>query len=72
MDPAERVHLLAAGTSAALVYRDHAGRDGIADLFTLDSSGALSFQQGTGKGTFSGKVTGTGWRRPTRRSPSVT
>ncbi|MFJ8138890.1 FG-GAP repeat domain-containing protein [Streptomyces sp. NPDC096013] len=61
VDTAERVHILSAGTPAAPVRRDHAGRDGIADLLTLDSSGALAFQEGTGKGGFSGKVTGTGW-----------
>ncbi|MGW3730886.1 FG-GAP repeat domain-containing protein, partial [Streptomyces sp. NPDC000851] len=44
------------------VRRDHVGSsgfpDGIGDLLTLNSSGGLTFQQGTGKGTFSGKVTG--------------
>ncbi|MFI6015293.1 FG-GAP repeat domain-containing protein [Streptomyces sp. NPDC051243] len=44
---------------------DHVGPDGLpdgdADLLTLNSSGTLTFQQGTGKGTFSGKVSGGGW-----------
>ncbi|MFC3573562.1 VCBS repeat-containing protein [Streptomyces yaanensis] len=35
--------------------------DGTGDLLTLNSSGGLTFQQGTGKGTFSGKVSGSGW-----------
>ncbi|MFF7641469.1 FG-GAP-like repeat-containing protein [Streptomyces canus] len=43
------------------VRRDHVGDDGFGDLLTLDSSGALTFQQSTGRGTFSGKATGTGW-----------
>jgi hypothetical protein len=67
VDSAERIHLLTAGTPAAPVRRDHVGRDGIADLLTLDSSGALAFQQGTGTGTFAGKVSGTGW--PTSIKP---
>jgi hypothetical protein len=43
------------------VRHDHAGDDGIGDLLTLNSSGSLTFQKGTGKGTFSGKVSGNGW-----------
>ncbi|MFI6661806.1 FG-GAP repeat domain-containing protein [Streptomyces sp. NPDC050523] len=47
------------------VRHDHVGAqgapDGTGDLLTLNSSGALTFQQGTGKGTFSGKVSGGGW-----------
>ncbi|MFI7408052.1 FG-GAP repeat domain-containing protein [Streptomyces sp. NPDC049627] len=47
------------------VRHDHVGSegmpDGAADLLTLNSSGTLTFQQGTGKGTFSGKVSGGGW-----------
>ncbi|WKX10545.1 FG-GAP-like repeat-containing protein [Streptomyces sp. NL15-2K] len=47
------------------VRHDHTGSqglpDGTGDLLTLNSSGALTFQQGTGKGTFSGKVSGSGW-----------
>ena len=48
-------------SGGAAVRHDHVGDDGVGDLLTLDASGALAFQQGTGKGTFSGKVTGTGW-----------
>ncbi|KUM86148.1 MULTISPECIES: FG-GAP-like repeat-containing protein [Streptomyces] len=51
----------AALSGGAAVRHDHVGSDGTGDLLTLDSSGALAFQPGTGKGTFSGKVTGTGW-----------
>ncbi|NUT27058.1 MAG: VCBS repeat-containing protein [Streptomyces sp.] len=47
------------------VRHDHVGPDGLpdgtGDLLTLNSSGTLTFQQGTGKGTFSGKVSGSGW-----------
>ncbi|MFG2887627.1 FG-GAP repeat domain-containing protein [Streptomyces sp. NPDC048297] len=47
------------------VRHDHVGSggppDGTADLLTLNPSGTLTFQQGTGKGTFSGKVSGGGW-----------
>ncbi len=57
--------LTATGTVAlsggAAVRRDHVGSDGIGDLLTLNSSGTLTFQQGTGKGLFSGKVSGGGW-----------
>ncbi|MEU1177144.1 VCBS repeat-containing protein [Streptomyces sp. NPDC005820] len=35
--------------------------DGVGDLLTLTSSGALTFHQGTRQGTFSGKLTGSGW-----------
>lgn len=49
----------------APVRHDHVGSDGLpdgaADLLTLNSSGTLTFQQGTGKGTFSGKESGGGW-----------
>ncbi|WP_433920695.1 FG-GAP-like repeat-containing protein [Streptomyces canus] len=48
-------------TGGAAVRRDHVGSDGIGDLLTLNSSGALTFQQGTSKGTFSDKVSGSGW-----------
>ncbi|WP_051858223.1 FG-GAP repeat domain-containing protein [Streptomyces cellulosae] len=69
VDAGERIHLMTAGTLAAPVRRDHAGRDGLADLLTLDSSGALTFQQGTGKGTFSGKVSGSGWATSVKAVP---
>ncbi|GAB7109431.1 hypothetical protein JCM4814A_77450 [Streptomyces phaeofaciens JCM 4814] len=67
VDGDERVHVATAGSAAAPVRRDHAGRDGLGDLLTLTSSGTLTFQQGTGKGTFAGKVSGSGW--PARITP---
>ncbi|MGW0574485.1 FG-GAP-like repeat-containing protein [Streptomyces sp. NPDC002920] len=48
-------------TGGAAARHDHVGGDGTGDLLTLDSSGALVFQRGTGKGTFSGRVSGGGW-----------
>ncbi|MGW5272903.1 FG-GAP repeat domain-containing protein [Streptomyces sp. NPDC004044] len=69
VDADERIHILTAGSRAAPALRDHAGRDGIGDLLTLNSSGALTFQQGTGKGTFSGKVSGSGWATGIRPVP---
>ncbi|WP_367322144.1 FG-GAP repeat domain-containing protein [Streptomyces sp. HUAS ZL42] len=55
------------------VFHDYVGPaslpDGVGDLLTLNSSGALTYQQGTGKGTFSGKVTGTGWPTTIRAVP---
>lgn len=58
----------------AAVHRDQVGDvwglpDGIGDLLTLSSSGRLAFQQGTGKGTFSGTVTGIGWPTTIRPVP---
>ncbi|WP_217236002.1 FG-GAP-like repeat-containing protein [Streptomyces sp. AC555_RSS877] len=54
---------------AGAVRHDHLGGDGVGDLLTLNSSGGLTFQQGTGAGTFSGKVTGTGWATSVRAVP---
>lgn len=71
VDAGERIHILTAGSLAAPALRDHAGRDGIGDLLTLNSSGALTFQQGTGKGTFSGKASGSGWATSIRTVPMV-
>ncbi|MEV7345485.1 VCBS repeat-containing protein [Streptomyces sp. NPDC093544] len=51
------------------VLHDHLGGDAVGDLLTLNSSGGLTFQQGTGKGTFSGKVTGTGWATSVKAVP---
>ncbi|MFF4588305.1 FG-GAP repeat domain-containing protein [Streptomyces sp. NPDC001388] len=53
-------------TKGSPVRHDHGGvdgPDGLGDLLTLTTSGALTVHQGTGGGTFSGKVTGTGWPR---------
>ena len=43
-------------TGGAAVRRDHVGSDGIGDLLTLTSQGALSFQRGDGSGKFSTKT----------------
>ncbi|MFF8425159.1 FG-GAP-like repeat-containing protein [Streptomyces sp. NPDC016566] len=43
------------------VRHDHIGADGFGDLLTLDSSGLMTFHQGTGTGGFSGKAAGDGW-----------
>ncbi|MCH5676948.1 VCBS repeat-containing protein [Streptomyces gilvus] len=53
----------------AAVRRDHVGDDGFGELLTLNSSGALTFQQSNGKGTFSGKVSGGGWATSVRAVP---
>ncbi|WP_225638233.1 FG-GAP repeat domain-containing protein [Streptomyces solaniscabiei] len=69
VDAEERIHIRTAGSLAAPVARDHAGRDGIGDLLTLNSAGQLTFQQGTGAGTFSWKVSGGGWEAGVRPVP---
>ncbi|MDN3023917.1 VCBS repeat-containing protein [Streptomyces sp. S.PB5] len=56
-------------TKAEPVRHDHIGDDGIGDLLTLNSSGGLTFQHGTGKGTFAGKTTGAGWPTGARFVP---
>ncbi|MFJ9818688.1 FG-GAP-like repeat-containing protein [Streptomyces sp. NPDC101151] len=65
--------LSASGTvkvsGADAVRRDLAGSDGIGDLMTLGSSGALTVQKGDGKGAFSGKVTGSGWAASVKAVP---
>ena len=66
-DQDERLHILTGGSLAAPVRRDQAGKDGLADLLTLTSSGTLAVQQSTGKGTFAGTVSGSGW--PTGTTP---
>ncbi|WP_051833724.1 FG-GAP-like repeat-containing protein [Streptomyces sp. NRRL S-646] len=48
-------------TGGAAVRRDHVGSDGIGDLLTLTSQGALSFQRGDGAGKFSTKTSASGW-----------
>ncbi|MER6980318.1 FG-GAP repeat domain-containing protein [Streptomyces carpinensis] len=60
-------------TGGAAVWRDHVGGsslpDGVGDLLTLNSSGALTFQQGDGAGKFSGKVSASGWSTSVRAVP---
>ncbi|MGY6019078.1 FG-GAP-like repeat-containing protein [Streptomyces spinosirectus] len=48
-------------TGAAAVRRDFVGSDGFGELVTLNGSGGLTYQYGTGRGTFTGKRTGSGW-----------
>ncbi|MFE3139075.1 FG-GAP-like repeat-containing protein [Streptomyces scopuliridis] len=48
-------------TGAAAAHRDFVGSDGFGELMTLNGSGGLTYQHGTGKGTFTGKRTGSGW-----------
>lgn len=48
---------------------DHVGGDAVGDLLTLDPAGALTYQLGTGKGTFAGKVSGSGWATSVRAVP---
>ncbi|MEU6373703.1 VCBS repeat-containing protein [Streptomyces sp. NPDC046909] len=56
----------------AAVRHDHIsidGPDGRGDLLTLNSSGGLTFHQGTGTGKFSEKFTGTGWATTVKAIP---
>ncbi|MEV0639370.1 FG-GAP-like repeat-containing protein [Streptomyces sp. NPDC050619] len=48
-------------TAGAAAPRDYAGSDGVGDLLTLNSSGGLTIQRGTGTGTLGSKVSGSGW-----------
>lgn len=45
------------------------GPDGRGDLLTLNSSGGLTYQSGTGTGTFGAKTTGTGWATSVKAVP---
>jgi hypothetical protein len=47
--------------AGAAAPRDYAGNDGVGGLFTLNSSGALTVQRGSGNGTLCSKVSGSGW-----------
>ncbi|MET9576401.1 FG-GAP-like repeat-containing protein [Streptomyces massasporeus] len=48
-------------TAGAPAPRDYAGKDGVGDVLTLNSSGTLTVQRGTGTGTLGSKVSGAGW-----------
>ncbi len=48
-------------TGGAAVSRDQVGSDGIGDLLTLTSKGALSLHRGDGSGKFSTKTSASGW-----------
>ncbi|QIY97257.1 FlgD immunoglobulin-like domain containing protein [Streptomyces sp. S1D4-11] len=56
-------------TGAAAVRRDFVGSDGFGELVTLNGSGGLTYQYGTGKGTFTGKRTGSGWPTTVKVAP---
>ncbi|NMI59764.1 MULTISPECIES: FG-GAP-like repeat-containing protein [unclassified Streptomyces] len=56
-------------TGAAAVRRDFVGSDGFGELVTLNGSGGLTYQYGTGKGTFTGKLTGSGWATSIKAVP---
>ncbi|MFF2361965.1 FG-GAP repeat domain-containing protein [Streptomyces sp. NPDC058122] len=45
------------------------GPDGRGDLLTLNSSGGLTFQSGTGTGKFGEKISGTGWATSIKAVP---
>ncbi|MFF3323392.1 FG-GAP repeat domain-containing protein [Streptomyces sp. NPDC002889] len=58
-------------TGGSAVHHDYGAYadpepDGRGDLLTLNSSGGLTYQLGTGQGTFSGKRSGSGWPSGTR------
>ncbi|MFJ9893806.1 FG-GAP-like repeat-containing protein [Streptomyces sp. NPDC091280] len=56
-------------TGAAAVRRDFVGSDGFGELMTLNGSGGLTYQYGTGRGTFTGKVTKSGWATSVKAVP---
>ncbi|MGW3954126.1 FG-GAP-like repeat-containing protein [Streptomyces sp. NPDC004752] len=56
-------------TGAAAAHRDFVGSDGFGELLTLNGSGGLTYQYGTGKGTFTGKRTGSGWPTTVKAVP---
>ncbi|MEU6261304.1 FG-GAP-like repeat-containing protein [Streptomyces sp. NPDC047043] len=56
-------------TGAAAAWRDFVGSDGFGELMTLNGSGGLTYQYGTGKGTFTGRKTGSGWPTTVKAVP---
>ncbi|MGW4752290.1 FG-GAP-like repeat-containing protein [Streptomyces chartreusis] len=56
-------------TGATPVRRDFATADGFGEVLTLNASGQLTYQYGTGTGTFTGKRTGSGWATTVRAVP---
>ncbi|TXS42145.1 ATP/GTP-binding protein [Streptomyces sp. uw30] len=56
-------------TAGAAAPRDYAGNDGVGDVLTLNSSGTLTIQRGTGTGTLGSKVSGAGWPTTSRFVP---
>ncbi|MFF9122576.1 FG-GAP repeat domain-containing protein [Streptomyces sp. NPDC014889] len=51
------------------VRHDYLASDGIGDLLTMSSKGALTIHRGTAKGTLTTKVGGTGWPKGTTVVP---
>ncbi|KAB1987639.1 FG-GAP-like repeat-containing protein [Streptomyces triticiradicis] len=56
-------------TGAAAAHRDFVGSDGFGELLTLNGSGGLTYQYGTGKGTFTGKLSASGWPTTVKAVP---
>ncbi|MYT73026.1 MULTISPECIES: VCBS repeat-containing protein [unclassified Streptomyces] len=56
-------------SGARPAHHDMTGRDGFGDLLTMNSSGAFTYQHGTGQGTFSGKTSASGWPTGTTAVP---
>ncbi|MFI8166656.1 FG-GAP-like repeat-containing protein [Streptomyces sp. NPDC085931] len=56
-------------TGAAPAWRDFTGSDGFGELLTLNGSGGLTYQSGTGTGVFTGKTTGSGWPATVKAVP---
>ncbi|MDH6702803.1 FG-GAP-like repeat-containing protein [Streptomyces sp. MAA16] len=56
-------------TGAAAGRRDFVGSDGFGELVTLNGSGGLTYQYGAGKGTFTGKRTGSKWPTTVKAVP---
>ncbi|MFE1878760.1 FG-GAP-like repeat-containing protein [Streptomyces diastatochromogenes] len=56
-------------TGATPVRRDFATSDGFGELLTLNGSGGLTYQYGTGTGTLTGKRTGSGWPTTVKAVP---
>ncbi|MCW5254644.1 FG-GAP-like repeat-containing protein [Streptomyces sp. SHP 1-2] len=56
-------------TGAAPAHRDFIGSDGFGEVLTLNGTGGLTYQYGTGKGTFTGKRSGSGWPATVKAVP---
>ncbi|WP_142232343.1 FG-GAP-like repeat-containing protein [Streptomyces calvus] len=56
-------------TGAAAARRDFVASDGFGEMLTLNSTGGLTYHYGTGKGTFTGKRSGSGWPTTIRAVP---
>ncbi|MFI8218341.1 FG-GAP-like repeat-containing protein [Streptomyces sp. NPDC085932] len=56
-------------TGAAAAWRDFVGADGFGELLTLNGSGGLTYQYGSGTGAFTGRTTGSGWPTTVKAVP---